>query len=520
MRDPGRISGRDRGVPPKRSGCLERGRGAPPKRSGCRVDLSVNLRNPAPRTFEEGHPDRAPGGTPRSSAGSRYSDADLHSGVLQPTREHHPQRRGRRQHAAPTRPTGQRLALERQAERRLAHEPHGGAVRRVAPVEDRAEHPLTRRAHRQVLRAEPAAVHRTLRRAAAGRRKERPQQPPAPWPRERAVECAERGGHRHRLGARERPLGLRVLLVHERRAIGLAPLGEERGAAPHHSRIGQRHQPRTHPCAKVRIEVQPLDIAAPLGNRGAPAPGRVEQEGITHPRADARFLPLDGGGHRAAVEAPEHAEIRPRLLAWNTMPALELPHHQQRSEVGRHGVEARERHDARAVARGGDMMPVDEVPHPRRLARDVHVVGAKAHARLDHPAAVHGKGARGAEQHAGARHHRVDRRLVGAIGHEDIHRMCGGQQTAHRLQPAAIAARDGPAQAPGGVRREVRRRLATGEPARAVQHHLVCARRHAVVGAAGAIVCRRTAGATTVPNNSIERIIWSCGIVPTLICAR
>ena len=65
-------------------------------------------------------------------------------------------------------------------------------------------------------------------------------------------------------------------------------------------------------------------------------------------------------------------------------------------------------------------MPVDEVAHPRRLARNVHVVGAEAHAGVHHPVAIGGERSGGAEQHAGATDHGVDGPLVGAIGHQDV----------------------------------------------------------------------------------------------------
>src|SRR5437588_7126082 len=43
---------------------------------------------------------------------------------------------------------------------------------------------------------------------------------------------------------------------------------------------------------------------------------------------------------------------------------------------------------------------------------------------------------------------------------------------------------------------------------------------HTVVFCAEAVSSLRTAGATSVPKSSIDRMTCACGIVPTLICAR
>ena len=74
---------------------------------------------------------------------------------------------------------------------------------------------------------------------------------------------------------------------------------------------------------------------------------------------------------------------------------------QARAEFRRYGVKAAKRDDACALVPRDGIVAVDHVAHPGRLAGDVDIVGAMAHAGRHQLAAIQRKWPRRAQHHAG-----------------------------------------------------------------------------------------------------------------------
>ena len=93
---------------------------------------------------------------------------------------------------------------------------------------------------------------------------------------------------------------------------------------------------------------------------------------------------------------------------------------EQHREVRGQRLEAAHLHHLHPGLRRRGVELVDHAPDERDLTREVHVVCAARHARLDHRAPVVGVGADQVQHHACARDHRSQRRLVGHVGHDGL----------------------------------------------------------------------------------------------------
>ena len=147
------------------------------------------------------------------------------------------------------------------------------------------------------------------------------------------------------------------------------------------------------------------------------------------------------------------------------------------AEVRGHGVEAAARHDARAVGRRARVVPIDQPPHPRRLAGDVDIVRAVRDAGVDQRVAVQRERPRGAQHDARVGGERAERVGVARVGHDDARvRRARAAGLAHALEALGRAARERPSQPARRVRGEVLDGLPADEAGRAVEHDVVRAR--------------------------------------------
>ena len=96
-----------------------------------------------------------------------------------------------------------------------------------------------------------------------------------------------------------------------------------------------------------------------------------------------------------AVEAAANPKIRRHPGALRLQCVAHVARHQPSAEVRWNGIEAAARHDSRAIGSSSRVMPVDLLADPRRLAGDIAIVSAVAHAGFNQFGAVEPERSRG-----------------------------------------------------------------------------------------------------------------------------
>ena len=149
-----------------------------------------------------------------------------------------------------------------------------------------------------------------------------------------------------------------------------------------------------------------------------------------------------------------------------------MARHEPRPVIGRNGIEAAARDDARAVGRRLRMMAVDQAPNPRRFPGDIAIMSAVADARLDQlgPIQAERPGSRG--HHAGLRSQTIQCIYVLRIRNQNV-RPC----QIDGIQFGAVASGDGPAQAGGSELPAVLGGLSACESRGSIEHEVVFAGR-------------------------------------------
>eukprot|EP00047_Mylnosiga_fluctuans_P005254 m.239353 g.239353 ORF g.239353 m.239353 type:complete len:452 (+) comp13472_c0_seq1:54-1409(+) len=223
--------------------------------------------------------------------------------------------------------------------------------------------------------------------------------------------------------------------------------------APDHARVDARHDPRRRELARLEVEGDQGLVA------GARALGcrRVERVRIADGAQDLECL------EERAIDNVEHAcdrastdsaavlvDIEDNLLAPALVLAAHLISDHEAAQVRGDAVQAAERDDlgARLLGRVIDAI-VEQLAHPRRLARDVAVVNAGLGALLDQQRAHLPERARGGEHNASLCHHGGDRRAVEAVTLQDAKAAgrlaeLGCNLVTHLLELLTVAPGDSP----------------------------------------------------------------------------
>jgi hypothetical protein len=142
------------------------------------------------------------------------------------------------------------------------------------------------------------------------------------------------------------------------------------------------------------------------------------------------------------------------------------------SAVRGHRIEAAREDDPGARLDGRLVVRLDHLLHPGRLAGEIDVVGAVGGARGDDTRAVPLVRAHRGAQHPGGGGHGIDRGLVIAVSHDDIHVVAQAQFGVHRIELGPTATGDGPASTVVTVA-EVLAHQPTRVPRGAEHHHVV-----------------------------------------------
>ena len=351
-------------------------------------------------------------------------------------------------------PRGQRVGVQRQAQRALAQQHRRRGVARVALL-GHARGVAPARARRRVDRDLVEAVGLgLLARALAGGRED-PVEQLARRPEAHARdEPAEPGDDRARLHRRE-PVAARAhhLAVAEPLAVGVAV---QRVAAAHDARVDPGHHERGEPAELlVALDGLQLPLGAEVGLVGAVGAERVgiagelAQRGVAAHRVELSAQRVQRPSAHAAADALEHERRVPELAR---AVALGGAVQRQHAEVGGDRVEAARVHDPGAGLARGRVEAIDRLAHEQHLAGEVGVVRARLRARLHEREAVALVGADGGGDRARAAGHGGQRGRVGGVGdHQRPVRRARGQRRSQLLELGLAAAAQPDAGALRGV---------------------------------------------------------------------
>lgn len=158
---------------------------------------------------------------------------------------------------------------------------------------------------------------------------------------------------------------------------------EEGGTAADHSRIDNPHHPRGDPRADIGIELDASGIVLDGARRSLCV--RYQQEWISHLFNRARIPRMQSGHERTAIgrssfglkESLNFGRLRTQLAA-----------DQISSEVTWNAVKAAAWNDSNALCGGAFVVPINKRADPKRLAGDVHIIGAESYTSINNRPAI------------------------------------------------------------------------------------------------------------------------------------